>query len=349
MTIDTMPPPPPSSYPRRIVTLAAVCTAMLLGALAGLRAQVPATTPPAAQGQAPTPAGARGGGRGAQAEPQAIRLWDGAAPGALGEDEADAPTMTLYPAGGRGARTAVVIAPGGAYAALSMNNEGRQWAYWFNAQGVTAFVLRYRLGPKYHHPVQIGDAQRAIRLARSRAASLGYETDRIGMMGFSAGGHLTATTGTRFDSGSPTAPDPIDRVSSRPDFLVLAYPVISFQPDIAGATPLAAYANSGRNLLGADAAPSLMKELSAELNVTANTPPTFLFHTSADTLVPVENSVAFYAALRMAKVPAEMHVFERGGHGAGMGLTDPALSAWPTLLMNWLRARGLLTAPTAGR
>jgi acetyl esterase/lipase len=214
---------------------------------------------------------------------------------------------------------------------------------------VTAFVLRYRLGPRYHHPIQIGDAQRAIRIVRSRAPSSEYDVARIGMMGFSAGGHLTATAGTRFDAGKPDAADAIERASSRPDFLILAYPVISFQPEIAGPNVLSAYSNSGRNLLGDNPPAALLRELSAETQVSANTPPTFLFHTTADTLVPVENSLAFYAALRKAHVPAEMHVFEPGAHGAGMGLTDPALSAWPTLLMNWMRQRGLLTAPAGSK
>jgi acetyl esterase/lipase len=203
--------------------------------------------------------------------------------------------------------------------------------------GVTAFVLKYRLGPRYHHPIELGDAQRAIRLVRSRATQFGIAQDRIGMMGFSAGGHLAATAGTRFDDGNPYAPDPIDRVSSRPDFLILAYPVISFDPAIA-------HAGSVRSLLGENPAPALIQELSADLHVTGKTPPTFLFSTNADTAVPSENSVRFYLALRQAKVPAEMHIFENGPHGVGLDLGDPALSLWPTLLTNWLRGRGLLAA-----
>jgi acetyl esterase/lipase len=184
-----------------------------------------------------------------------------------------------------------------------------------------------------------------VRLVRARAAQYGYDAGRIGMMGFSAGGHLTATTGTQFDSGDANATDPVSRLSSRPDFMILAYPVISFQPEIAGADVLRAYANSGRNLLGEAPPAALLRSLSAETRVSAQTPPTFLFHTTADALVPPENSLAFYAALRRANVPAEMHIFERGAHGVGMGLSDPALSAWPTLLMNWMRQQGLLTGP----
>jgi acetyl esterase/lipase len=273
------------------------------------------------------------------AGPQEIPLWAGVAPGALGSEDADKPTITAYRADPRRASgTAVIVAPGGSYRALSMDNEGRQEAYWFNAMGVTAFVLKYRLGPRYHHPVELGDAQRAIRMVRARAPEFGVAPDRIGMMGFSAGGHLAATAGTHFDGGKPGAADPIDRASSRPDFLILCYAVISFQPAIRHAGSLA-------SLLGDSPDPALIEELSNELHVTPQTPPTFLFHTTADTAVPAENSVRFYLALRQAKIPAEMHVFENGPHGVGMALGDPALSAWPTLLANWLRGRGLLAKP----
>jgi acetyl esterase/lipase len=219
--------------------------------------------------------------------------------------------------------------------------EGRQEANWFNAMGVSAFVLKYRLGPRYHHPIELGDAQRAIRIVRARGArDFGVAPDRIGMMGFSAGGHLTSTAGTHFDGGNPDAPDPIDRVSSRPDFLILCYPVISFDPAIT-------HAGSVRNLLGANPDPQLIEDLSNDLRVTPQTPPTFLFHTANDPAVPVENSVRFFLALRKAKVPAEMHIFENGPHGVGMALGDPSLSQWTPLLLNWLRTRGLLTAPAA--
>jgi dipeptidyl aminopeptidase/acylaminoacyl peptidase len=157
------------------------------------------------------------------------------------------------------------------------------------------------------------------------------------MMGFSAGGHLTATAGTKFDDGKSDAADPVDRASSRPDFLILAYPVISFDPAIA-------HAGSVRSLLGDSPDPKLLQDLSAELQVSAKTPPTFLFHTNADTTVPAENSIRFYLALRKARVPAEMHIFENGPHGVGLALGDPALAQWPALLTNWLRGRGLLTS-----
>jgi acetyl esterase/lipase len=268
--------------------------------------------------------------------PETISLWENRAPGALGDADADRPTLTIFRAAGRQSGvTSVIVAPGGGYVNLAMDKEGRQVASWFNAMGITAFVLKYRLGPRYHHPIELGDAQRAIRLVRFRATQYGVAPDRIGMMGFSAGGHLAATAGTHFDDGNTGAPDEVDRVSSRPDFLILAYPVISFDPAIA-------HAGSVRSLLGENPAPAQLQELSAELHVNGKTPPTFLFSTNADTTVPSENSVRFYLALRQAKVPAEMHIFENGPHGVGLDLGDPALSLWPTLLTNWLRGRGLL-------
>ena len=269
------------------------------------------------------------------AEPEAIMLWPQGAPMAVGNEETDWPSITFFRARQPNG-TAIIVAPGGSYTSLAANHEGRQVANLLNAAGVTAFVLKYRLGPRYRHPVELGDAQRAIRLVRARAADFGINPERIGMLGFSAGGHLTATAGTRFDAGRPDAPDPIDRVSSRPDFLVLAYPVISFDPAIA-------HSNSIRNLLGDKPDAALLEDLSADRQVTAQTPPTFLFHTDADTGVVPENSVRFYLALRRAKVPAELHIFEKGPHGVGLAMNDPALSAWSTLLTTWLRGRGLLT------
>jgi acetyl esterase/lipase len=273
------------------------------------------------------------------ASPQEIILWEGGAPGALGKADTDIPTLTAYRAPRVGNGTAVVIAPGGGYQSLAMEHEGRQFAYWFNAMGVTAFVLKYRLGPAYHHPIELGDAQRAIRTVRSRATEFNVQPDRVGMMGFSAGGHLTSTAGTHFDSGKADARDPIERVSSRHDFLILGYPVISFDAAIT-------HAGSLRNLLGTNPDPKLVEDLSNDLRVTPQTPATFIFHTTNDNAVPVENSVRFYLALRKAKVPVEMHLFESGPHGVGMALNDPALAQWPQLLMTWMRNRGLLSKPS---
>jgi len=267
-------------------------------------------------------------------EPQTFALWENGAPGALGHEDSDIPTLTYYPAI-QGIPTAIVVAPGGGYRGLAMNHEGRQIANWLNAAGISAFVLKYRLGPRYHHPIELGDAQRAIRLVRARAAEYGLKPDRIGMMGFSAGGHLTSTAETHFDSGNPNAADPIDRASSRPDFAILGYPVISL-------TAPFTHKGSAEALLGDSPDPKLLENLSNDLQVTPQTPPTFLFSTSADTGVPAENSVAFYLALHKANVPAELHIFQKGPHGVGLDLSDVALGEWPKLLINWLRGLGLL-------
>jgi acetyl esterase/lipase len=270
------------------------------------------------------------------AELHTYRLWDKSAPGALGDKPEDIPTLTLYPATHHeGPTPAIIVAPGGSYHHLAANHEGRQLANWFNAMGITAFVLQYRLGPRYHHPIELGDAQRAMRVVRSRAKDFNIDPAQVGFMGFSAGGHLASTLATHFDSGNASDPDPVNRENCRPDFVILAYPVISMTADYS-------HKGSAENLLGNPPDPALAKQLSNELNVTPSTPPTFLFSTSADTLVPPENTVAFYLALHKAGVPAEMHIFEKGPHGVGLDLNDVALSEWGTLLRNWLRVRGVL-------
>jgi acetyl esterase/lipase len=265
---------------------------------------------------------------------QIVRLWPEAAPGALGDRDEDTPTITVYlPSNTPGPVAAVIVAPGGSYRALSMIKEGREPAEYLNSLGLAAFVLKYRLGPKYHHPVQLSDALRAIRLVRARANQWGIAPDRIGMFGFSAGGHLASAASTHFDAGRAQAADPIDRVSSRPDFAVLAYPVISFIEPWT-------HQGSKTNLLGDAPDVQLARSLSSDTQVTPATPPTFIYHTNADAAVPVENSVSYFLALRKAGVPAELHVFKDGAHGTGLGQQDPALAAWPTLLANWLRASG---------
>jgi len=274
----------------------------------------------------------------ASAEPRVIRLWEGAAPGALGDAEEDRPTLTMYQVFEvKEQRPAVIVFPGGGYGWLATNHEGRQIANWFNSMGITAFVLRYRLGPKYHYPVELWDAQRAIRTVRARATELGVFPDEIGIIGFSAGGHLASTVETRFDAGEAGAKDAIDRVSSRPDFVILAYPVISL------AAPYT-HAGSRENLLGKNPKPELVKELSNEFQVKKDTPPTFLWSTSTDDAVPPENSVAFYLALQKAGVPAELHVFAKAPHGVGLDLRDPSVGMWGELVLEWLRGRGVLEA-----
>lgn len=268
--------------------------------------------------------------------PKPEPLWPKGAPGAQGTADEDIPTITPFVVRAeRSVGTAVIVAPGGGYLHLSMEKEGTDVARWLNSLGISAFVLKYRLGPKYHHPIELGDAQRAIRMVRSRAEEYHVLPNRIGMMGFSAGGHLTSTAGTHFDAGNAGAADPIERMSSRPDFLVLCYPVISFGEY--------AHVGSRRALLGDNPDPKLVELLSNELQVTPQTPPTFLFHTGDDNTVPVQNSILFYSALKKAGVPAEMHIYEHGPHGVGLAPTDEALSSWPARLADWLRIRGLLS------
>lgn len=269
--------------------------------------------------------------------PTAILLWPNGAPGAVGDTPLDKPILTPYLPSENPTRTGIVICPGGGYGMLAMSYEGIEVAQWLNARGVAAFVLTYRLGPRYHHPIPLLDAQRAIRYVRAHAAEDGLDPDHIGIWGFSAGGHLASTAGTHFDAGNRDATDPIERVSSRPDFMVLAYPVISMQPGIT-------HNGSLHNLLGEEPNPTLENELSNETQVTPQTPPTFLFSTTNDEAVPVMNSVLFYEALLHAGVPAEMHIFEQGHHGSGLGKRNPQLRMWPVLLQNWLHLHGWMAS-----
>ena len=264
-------------------------------------------------------------------------LWPGGAPGALGSEDRDKPSITIRladPAKANG--TAVIVCPGGGYGNLAMDHEGAQVAAWLNNLGVSSFILKYRLGPVYHHPAPLQDAQRAIRTARARAKEFDIDPNRIGVWGFSAGGHLASTTGTHFDDGQSSASDPIDRVSSRPDFMILAYPVISLTTEYV-------HKGSRKNLLGDPYDSALAEQLSNEKHVTSRTPPTFLFHTDDDAGVPVENSVLFFLALKKAKVPAEMHIYQKGKHGVGLAQSDPVLSTWPDRLKDWLQIRQLLS------
>jgi acetyl esterase/lipase len=267
--------------------------------------------------------------------PERILLWPGGAPGAQGDTESDKPDLAIYPATGpQKVATGVLVFPGGGYVHLAVDHEGSQIASWLNSYGITAFVLRYRLGPKYQHPIELGDAQRAIRYAREHAADYGIDPHRLGVWGFSAGGHLASSTGTHFDAGDAGSSDPIQRQSSRPDFMILSYPVVTF-------TEPYLHRGSRNALLGTNPDAKLIDLLSNEKQVTKETPPTFLFHTADDATVPVQNSIDFYLALRAAEVPAEMHIFEHGKHGVGLARDIPALSTWPDLLANWLKSRGL--------
>jgi acetyl esterase/lipase len=271
-----------------------------------------------------------------QPAPTPVPLWPGPAPFAQGTAAIDIPTLTSYLPATNPTRTAVIIAPGGGYQHLSMQKEGEDVALWLNAHGVAGFVLKYRLGPNYHHPAELADAQRAIRTVRAHADALGIAPDHIGMWGFSAGGHLTASAGTLYDQGPPASADAIDKESARPDFLILAYPVIALEEP---------YVHKGslKYLLGDTPDPALVQLLSPQKHVTAQTPPTFLYATTDDATVPVMNSVLFYSALVAAKVPAEMHLFAHGPHGTGLAQTFPDLKVWPDLLATWLRSRNLMS------
>lgn len=267
---------------------------------------------------------------------QVIPLWTAGAPGALGNADADTPAITVFlPRVMQPNTPAVIVCPGGAYEHLADNHEGRQVANYFNSLGVAAFVLRYRLGPRYHHPIELDDAQRAIRLLRSHTTDWQLDPGRIGIVGFSAGGHLAMTASTHADNGTPSSADPVDRNSSKVDFAVLGYPVISM-------TEPWTHTGSRTNLLGANPDPLLARSLSGETSVTKDAPPTFIFQTNEDKTVPAENSVYYYLALRKAGVPAEMHIFEKGPHGVGLATDDPALSEWSRLLTNWLRVHAVI-------
>ena len=264
-----------------------------------------------------------------------ITLWPNGTPGAKGTDAVDIPTLTVYkPPAGKNSGAAIVVCPGGGYGGLAAH-ENQPIAEWFASKGLTAFVLKYRLGPRYRHPAMINDANHAIRTVRSKSSEYGIDPKKIGIIGFSAGGHLASTAGTHYDAGKPDSTDPIEKASSRPDFMILMYPVIAM------ATP---YGHSGskRNLLGDNPPEELVKSLSNETQVTKDTPPAFLVHTFEDTVVPPENSLLFAMAMSKAGVPCELHMFEKGRHGLGLGMGDPAFSEWPNLCEIWLKQRGFL-------
>lgn len=264
-----------------------------------------------------------------------IILWPNGAPGAVGKEPVDVPTITYFPAAkDRATGAAVIVLPGGGYARLSDVKEGSAVAEMFNRHGITAFVLKYRLGPRYNQPAPLLDAARAMRIVRSRASEWNLDPNKIGILGFSAGGHLASTLGTKFDAGKPDDSDPIERVSSRPDLMMLIYPVITMGEFT--------HAGSKKNLLGENPTPELVKKYSNELQVTKDTPPTFLVHTTTDTGVPVENSTLFAAALRKAGVKFEMHIYELGPHGFGLAPTDSYLASWADRCIDWLRLYNFL-------
>jgi len=270
---------------------------------------------------------------------QTIRLWPGDAPQAKGASCEDIPTLIVFSqTGGTATGSAVIVLPGGAYAGLSSDMEGREVADWFAARGFRAFILRYRLSSQgYLLPVPLLDARRAVELVRARARDYQIDPNRILIIGFSAGGHLAALAGTQFVAGNPDAEDPIERVSSRPDYMVLGYPWIGA---ISSDTSHLSYCKLFNVM---DQCEALRTAYSPDLFVTKDTPPAFIYHTFTDQTVPVEQGLRFYEALVKAGVTSEMHIFANGPHGTGLGKGDPALGQWPGLLENWLRAQGLLT------
>jgi acetyl esterase/lipase len=273
----------------------------------------------------------------AQAQPtNAFPLWPDGAPGALGREDKDIPTLTPFladPAQATGA--AIVICPGGGYAHLAPH-EGADYARFLNESGIAGFVLKYRLGSDgYHHPAMLQDAARALRTVRARAGEWKLDPQRIGIMGSSAGGHLASTLLTHFDSGKPGAADPIERQSSRPDLGILCYAVISLGEF--------GHAGSRNNLLGPNASPELVRELSNELHVTKDTPPCFIWHTYEDNGVRVENSLQFAEALRRAGVPFDLHIYQKGPHGLGLGTRDwhpERRHPWTRDCIFWLQVQG---------
>ena len=272
---------------------------------------------------------------GAQTNP--IVLWENGAPGALGKEPLDVPTLTPYfPAKEKATGAAIIVAPGGGYSRLSDVKEGSAVAEWLNTLGITAFVLKYRHTAKYPHPAPLQDAARAVRIVRNRAKEWNLDANRVGILGFSAGGHLASTLGTHFDAGKPDSADSIERFSSKPNLIILIYPVITMGEYT--------HAGSKKNLLGANPTPEMIRLLSNETQVTKDTPPAFLVHTLADKGVPVENSLMFVAALRKAGVPFEFHLYERGPHGFGLAPNDPILASWKDRCADWLKIRGFIAA-----
>lgn len=266
-----------------------------------------------------------------------IILWPQGAPGAKGVEEVDQPSLTAYlPPSDRATGTAIVICPGGGYGHLAVGHEGEEIGKWLNSIGVAGFVLRYRLAPRYQHPAPMLDVQRALRTVRSRAGDWNLNPERIGVLGFSAGGHLASTAATHFDGGDSAATDQVDRVSCRPDFAILCYPVITFTDEST------MHRGSRNNLIGAEPSAELIELLSNERQVKATTPPVFLWHTSEDKGVPPANSILFYLACVRAQVPAELHIYEKGPHGIGLASKHPGADQWPVQCEAWLKGRGLL-------
>ena len=272
-----------------------------------------------------------------KAQMKPLVLWENGAPNAVGKEAVDIPTLTPFLAPKEIATSAaIVVLPGGGYSHLSEIKEGSDVAKWLNSLGISAFVLKYRLGMRYHQPNQLLDAARAMRTVRANAKMWNLDTNKIGILGFSAGGHLASTLATHFDAGKSDAKDEIEKMSSRPDLQILIYPVISMGEFTHG--------GSKKNLLGDTPTDDLIKLYSNELQVTKDTPPAFLVHAVTDPAVPVENSLMYAEALRKAKVPFEIHLYEQGPHGFGLAPTNPILASWTDRCADWLGLHGFAKA-----
>ncbi len=266
-----------------------------------------------------------------------IMLWPNGAPGAKGHSSKDKPWISIFtPSSSKANGTAVLVCPGGGYAGEAMKKEGYKVSQWLNSLGVTAFVLKYRHGPRYQYPAPFLDAMRAMHLIRKHADKWSVDTGRVGIMGFSAGGHLASTVGTHWNHPAVDSVDNLAAVSARPDFMILAYPVITMKNTFT-------HHGSRNMLLGKYPDSSLVHLLSNETQVTRKTPPTFLVQGTNDQAVPVRNSIAFYKALHAHHVSVEMHLFENGPHGFGLAQDEPALSIWPKLCKNWMQTHHLLS------
>jgi acetyl esterase/lipase len=272
---------------------------------------------------------------------QSIRLWNGPAPGAKGDAAANVPTIDVYLPLQNPTHTGVLVCPGGGYRYLSLDNEGRRVAEWLTVHGIAAFVLHYRVQP-YGYPAPLLDGERAMRVVRSRVVEFDLASNHIGVWGFSAGGHVSSTLMTVFDAGLPPGRrrDGVDVVSDRPDFGILAYAVISMMPAIT-------HPGSHDILLGKHPPAALERQYSNELHVQVDSPPAVIFATSDDNKVPVANSVLFYEAYIARKIPVEMHLFEHGEHGLGLGTGLPRLEHWPDLVASWMAAHGWMSSTDA--
>jgi acetyl esterase/lipase len=266
-------------------------------------------------------------------EPEDIQvpLWPEGAPGALGNEPKDVPTLTVRKVESSNPTGALIICPGGGYGGLAMDHEGKQIVQWANSMGLTAVLCDYRhRGKGYGHPAPSQDALRAVRLVRAKASEWNIDPNKIGIMGFSAGGHLVSTVITQFDPGSKESTDTVARESSRPDFAILCYPVISMGSSFT-------HRGSEVNLLGEKASKETLEQFASERHVRSDTPPTFLMHTVEDKPVPVENSLVFYQAMVAKQVPGELHIYQKGPHGVGLARNIPGTSDWPLACQRWLK------------